>query len=440
MKISELTQAPQLTGDEIFHLVKDGVSYKATLSDIVASAPNEKGIYPDTPINRVTIKRFSGQSSTVMSVSDNLAMIDRIMALCFPVLVDRSSHVAAILNGNDIRKTADGLPATLDDWTLQVMTRVGGFYRKYEYNAATNEKIFKFSVYPVKGYKYVRRRFLPIFGGCVESHDGKSVMVSNSGKWTTQNTPVQNFHTYAKNLGDNFRGMAVQDMEVFRFLFWLYHKTFNSQSVRSGLSVVSSAEWQAFSQAAGGGQSSYAQFAKTGFSLNIQGMDGELSDTWLGHACKPNRFLWSECLLNGMYWIAGGGYLKKGGTWYKVNDLANIAFSITANYSAICTDPAVQSGYSDGGFIMEDFEDTMIPSQLGGSATTGHADRYWRVASPGADTVYMPLLVGGASNGSDVGVSVLPAHNVPSTSNAYSGGTLASDDPTDPTPDNTVVV
>lgn len=37
-----------------------------------------------------------------------------------------------------------------------------------------------------------------------------------------------------------------------------------------------------------------------------------------------------------------------------------------------------------------------------------------------------PLLVGGADGGSDVGVSVLPAHNVPSGSGAACGGALAS--------------
>ena len=64
---------------------------------------------------------------------------------------------------------------------------------------------------------------------------------------------------------------------------------------------------------------------------------------------------------------------------------------------------------------------------LGGSSTTGHCDRFWRVASPGAGTVYIPAGVGGAYGGAELGVSVLGSGNVASSSLAHCGGALASE-------------
>ncbi len=76
---------------------------------------------------------------------------------------------------------------------------------------------------------------------------------------------------------------------------------------------------------------------------------------------------------------------------------------------------------------------------LGGSSTTGHCDRFWRVASPGAGTVYIPAGVGSALSGAALGVSVLYSSDGASYSSAGSGGALASDDPTDTIPDGAVV-
>jgi hypothetical protein len=81
----------------------------------------------------------------------------------------------------------------------------------------------------------------------------------------------------------------------------------------------------------------------------------------------------------------------------------------------------------------------LIPTMLGGSSTTGHCDRFWRVASPGAGTVYIPAGVGSATYGAALGVSCVYSHSVASHSLAYYGGALASDDPTDTIPDGAVV-
>ena len=444
MKISEMQLVTTLTGAESIEIVQDGTSKRCTLEQIASAQPDSNGVYPDVPLNRVTLKRYSGQTSTTPVIVDNVGMIDAIAATAYPVLIDRNSNIVAYLNGNDIAKTVDGLPATLDDWTLQAMLRCGGFYKRYEYNAVTNEKIFKFSTKKVRGYKYVRRRFLNLFGGTVETQGGKQVLLSNAGKWTTQSYNLTQYHQFAKNLGENFRDIATQDREVYRMYFWLLEKTFNSQSLYAGISTVSWDWWGKFTQADNGGQSSYAQFHKTGETMSITGHKGEKSISVTNSAAsqvtvKPCKWLWRENMLSGPYWIWETGYLKKDGTWYRCKDLSKIAFTVTADYEAICTEPAVQSGYSDGGYILEDFEDTLIPTMLGGSSTTGHCDRFWRVASPGAGTVYIPAGVGCANIGAELGVSVLDSLNVASTSHASDGGALASDDPTDTTPDGSVV-
>ena len=113
--------------------------------------------------------------------------------------------------------------------------------------------------------------------------------------------------------------------------------------------------------------------------------------------------------------------MKKDGVWYRCKDLSKIAFTVTADYESICEDCGTGT---DGGYILEDYADTLIPQLLGGSTTTGHCDRFWRVASPGSGTVYIPAGVGSANNGAALGVSVLNSNNVASNSNANYGGAL----------------
>ena len=90
------------------------------------------------------------------------------------------------------------------------------------------------------------------------------------------------------------------------------------------------------------------------------------------------------------------------------------------------------------GYILEDFEDTIIPSLVGGTDQTGHADYYWRAEDAAGTNVYIPAGSGGADGGSDLGVSVLSSNRVLSNANPSYGSALASDDPTDTIPDGTV--
>ena len=438
MKISEMTAASALTGNEVFEIVQNGQSRKCSIMEIMSAAPDARGVYPDVPLNRIVIKRYSGQTSTIPAIEGNVGLLANFKATAYPVLLDSNSRIAAFLNGNNMRKTADGLNAVLNDPTLQVMTRCGGFYSRYEYNASTNEKIFKFSPYPVKGYKYVRRRFLNCFGGHVA--DGK--LLSIEGVYTTQSLNIQQYHAYAKALGDNYREFSLQDQEVYRMYFWLIEQTFNSQSVINGISNVDWSWWGAFNQSADGGQSQYGQFHKTGFTLDIAGHKGEGSVTVNNGSSdttvKPYKWLWRENMLSGPYWIWATGYLKKAGVWYRCKDLSKIAFTVTSDYEAIC-DEAAKGTSTTEGYILENFEDTIIPTQLGGTATTGHCDNFWRAANPADDTVYVPAVVGSANNGSGLGVSVLYSSYVASSSSARCGGALASDDPTDTIADGTIV-
>lgn len=441
MKISEMPTAGAITGREIFEIVQNGVSCQCSVSDILSAAPDVNGVYPDVPLNRVTLKRYSGQTSPTPTISDNVGMIAEIQATAYPVLLDRNSRIAAYLSGNDMRKTADGLPAVLNDWTLQAMVRMGGIYYKYYYVASTNEKVYHFSTKKVRGYKYIRRRFLSCFNGTVETQESKQVLLSNADKWSTQNYNLTQYHQFAKNLGDNYREIATQDREVFRLYFWLIEKTFNSQAVFAGISTVSWDWWGKFTQTANGGQSSYAQFHKNGATLDILGFKGEKSisvsnSDGTAVTVKPCKWLWRENPLSGPYWIWETGYLKKDSVWYRCKDLSKIAFTVTADYEAICDDPGAGTG---GGYILENFEDTLIPQLLGGSSTTGMCDNFWRQSSPGAGTVYIPAGVGSADYGVMLGVSVLTSAGVASYSSAYFGGALASDDPTDQTANGIVV-
>lgn len=432
MKISEMPAASSIDGSEIFEIVQNGASKQCSITEILSAAPDENGIYPDVPLNRVVLKRYAMQTSTIPAIEGNVGMIKKILATAYPVLLDSNSRIVAYLNGNDITKTADGLPAVLTDPTLQVMTHVGGLWTKYEYDASTNEKIFKFSVHKVRGYRYIRSRFLSCYGGTVI--DGK--LLSIAGQWTTQNKSTQQYHAYAKALGDNYREMALQDHEVYRAYFWLIHSTFNSQSVYIGISNVSSAWWGTN----GGnvdaeGFTSYAPFHLTGVTNSIKGHEGELTLTVTNKNdesvdVKPCKFLWCENRLAGPYFIWCTGYLKKDKVWYRCNDLSKIAFTVTDDYEAVC------DATENGGWILENFEDTMIPSAVGASATTGMCDYYW--SSYNAGSVYVPAVVGYANVGSYGGVSAVHSGGGASYAYANFGGALASDDPTDATPDRTV--
>jgi hypothetical protein len=433
MKITDMPLASALDGSEVFEVVQNGQSKQCSILEIMAAQPDANGIYPDVPLNRVVIKRYSMQTSTVAAVEGNLKMIDMLVAKCFPVLLDSNSLPVAYLNGSDMTKTVDGLPATLDDPTMQVMARLGGWWQKYEYDASTNEKLIKLSVYKVRGYRYVRRRYRGCFNATVS--DGK--LLSNSGLWTTQSVAMQNYHTYAKATGDHYREIAISDHECIRNLFWLIHKTYNSQSVYRGIADVSN--WSKFSQAGAGGQSTYGQMHKTGITLDIKGHEGEKEitvtspdDDTMQITCKPNKFLWCENAIGGMYWLWATQYLKKDGIWYRCNDLDKIAFSVTNDYEAVCEQP------SGSGYILETFEDTMIPTAVGASETTGYADYFYRQTTDTAGQVYVPALGGGAGSGGYCGVSTLDSDYVPSTSGATFGGALASDDPTDTTAEGTV--
>lgn len=88
---------------------------------------------------------------------------------------------------------------------------------------------------------------------------------------------------------------------------------------------------------------------------------------------------------------------------------------------------------------MENFEDTMFPTQVGGSDSKGLFDYYW-INNTDVTSNFIPVVVGSANFGSDVGVSALYSNSDVSYSFTNDGSALASDDPTDTTPDGTVVV
>ena len=221
MKISDLPKIGKITGAEVLYLVKDGVSYQATLDDIRSGEPDAKGLYPDVPINYVEIVRYSGQESTTVVTNGNTSLIDKIWSGVFPCTINRSGIITQMLNGDDTTKTVDGLPANLTDWAQPCMVRYGGYWTRYYYDATTNTKHFRYSPYKVKGYKYVRRRFLSMFSGGIESHEGKDMLTSNAGVWTRESVSLATDHADAKDMGDIFRVRCVQDRKVYRDIFWL---------------------------------------------------------------------------------------------------------------------------------------------------------------------------------------------------------------------------
>lgn len=437
-KITDLPKISTIKGNEILHLVKDGVSYQATLEDIRSGEPNANGIYPDVPINYVEIVRFSGQESTTVVVNGNTELATRIFANVFPCTIDRNGVITQMLNGNDTTKTIDGLPAVLNDWSQPCMVRYGGYWTKYFYDASTNTKHFRYSPYKVKGYKYVRRRFLSMYNGTVATHDSKSMLLSNSGEWSTQNLDLMAYHTAAKNMGDIFRARTVQDRKVYRDMFWLMEKTFNSQSVQQGCNGVSWDWWGKFSQAENGGQSSYGQFYKNGITNSVKGHKGEVSITVNNGesdaTVKAQKWGWIEAWLGGPYWLWEGGALKKGDKWYVAKDINTFtSWDPTSDQYTYLCDAVTSDGY-----ILENFEDTIIPSQVGGTDHTGHCDYTYRTEDTTGSNVYIPAGSGSAPYGSNLGVSVLTSDLVVSDAPPRFGSALASDDPTDTTPDGTI--
>lgn len=438
-KFTSYSPLTKLVGNETLLLAQDGVVGTATLEQLRAAAPNNKGVYPDVPLNRVTIKRTVAQESTTVVLDDNLSMVDKILALIFPCLLDRNSQIAAYLNGNDTTKTADGLDAPLGDYTLQEMVRLGGFYKKYVYNAATNTKELRLSVYPVVGYKYVRRRFFPMKMGTVETQGGKQLLLSNSNKWSTQNYNVQQYHTFAKNLGDHYRDIAIQDFNIYRILFYLLKKTYNSQSLY-GTTGFKGDKWYATANSEDAATKNCKQPYKLGITNSIKGHEGALDAQTYTYAdgttttFKPYKFLWCEGFLAGPYWIRCTGALKKNHKWYVAKDINTCTtFEATDDSHEYLCDAC-----KDEGWIEETFEDTMFVTAVGGSDSKFFCDYYWRNKDD-VTTNFIPVVVGSAFYGSYVGVSCLYSSSGVSYANSDYGGAVASDDPTDLLADGTVV-
>lgn len=438
MKITDLPKITNIKGDEVIMLVKDGVSYQATLDDIRSGEPDANRLYPDVPINYVEIVRYSGQESTTVVLNGNTSLVDKIWSGVFPCTIGRDGLITQMLNGNDTTKTIDGLRSVLDDWQQPCMVRYGGYWTKYFYDDATNIKHFRFSPYKVRGYKYVRRRFLSMYNATVETHDEKPMLLSNAGLWSTQSKSLTAYHAAAKNLGSTFRVRCIQDRKVYRDMFWLLEKTFNSQSVQQGINGVNSSWWQNWSQAEDGGASSYGQFHRNGVTNEVVGHKGEVPLTFnnsgTDFTVKAQRWGWIEGYLSGPYWQFEGGAIKKADKWYVPNDINTYtAFNPDAeDYHYLC-DAAVTNG-----FILEDYSDTVIPSLIGGSDKTGHADYYWRTQDDSGTRLFIPACSGDAYNGSSLGVSVVTSCGAPSLAAAHYGAALASDDPTDTIPDETL--
>lgn len=437
-KFTDYPKASLLNGDETLLVAQDGAIKQCSLADIAAAAPNQAGVYPDVPLNRITIKRFAAQESATVVATDNLGMMSRIFALFFPCLIDRNSNIVAYLNGNDTTKTIDGLAATLDDYSMPCMVRLGGYYRKYEYDAVTNTKIEKYSVYPVKGYKYIRRRFFPMFAGEVEEQGSKKILTSNANKWATQNYNIQQYHEYAKNMGDNFRAIAIQDFNEYRKMFFMWKRSYNCQSFY-GITGFDWNKWSATPNAESG-KTGVAQPYINGVTTSIKGMEGQLAEQTFTYKdgttqkYKPYKFLWAEGFLAGPWWLRCSGALKKADKWYVAKDINTCAtWEATDDSHQYLCDACTKEGW-----ILENFEDTMFVTQVGGSDTKGLCDYYYRADSQ--TTNYIPVVVGGANGGSDVGVSCLVSNSGVSYSSSFSGSALASDDPTDTLTDGTVVV
>lgn len=438
-KFTSYSPASRLTGSETMLLAQNGTIVSATLDMLRDASPNSAGVYPDVPLNRVTIKRKAPQESTVVVIDDNISMVEKIRSMCYPCLVDRNSHIAAYLNGNDTTKTVDGLAAPLGDYTLQEMTHLGGVYHKYVYDAAHNIKETRLSIYPVKGYKYVRSRFFPMKAGTVEEQGGKKLLLSNSGKWSSQSYTVQQYHEFAKNLGDHFRGLAVQDYNIYRTLFYLFKGTYNSQSLYD-MTGFDWGKWVGTPNSEDSATTQCCQPYKLGITNSIKGHEGALDAQTYTYAdgttttFKPYKFLWCEGFLAGPYWIRCTGALKKNHKWYVAKDINTCTtFDATDDSHEYLCDAC-----KDEGWIEDTFEDTMFVTKVGGSDSKFFCDRYW-CNKDDVTSNFIPVGVGSAYYGSYVGVSCLYSNSGVSNANPAYGGAVASDDPTDTIPDGTVV-
>lgn len=439
---------PDTFYDARIEVVQGGVSKQATIEMIAQAAPVD-GLYPDVPINRVTIKRYSGQLSPLYVYEDNTSLMAKILALCKPVLLNRDSLIDTYLSGSNCLKSADGYPANLTNWDKPAMTQIGGFWKKYEYNAATNEKIIKISPYKVKGYKYVRGRFIGMFNGntVTNSADGtsKTFLCSNYDVYTTQNITLQNAHSYAKNLGTHFRAMADQDLDVYALLFSLFKGTVHTQGIYEGITNVNSTNWAAYNKSADGGASTYGQFHKNGATIELITHEGEVSLSVTDFpngaiTVKPNRFLWRENGLAGPYYLFTSGRLIIDNVVWQVNDLSDIAFTKTDDFTQLCSLAGIAPPSNGWQKILETHEDTLMPSAIGGSATTGMCDQWYGLAAPTAGGVYVPSRLGNAYVGADGGLRCLRSLYGPSHAAAAYGVSLASDDPTDTIADGTIAV
>lgn len=448
-KISDLDLITCLNGSEMFEVAQDGVSKRASLEMIMASAPSQNGTYPDVPLNRVTIKRFSGQLSPLYVYEDNTSLMANILSLCKPVLLNRDSLVDTYLSGSNCLKSADGYPANLTSWDKPAMTLIGGFWMKYEYNASTNEKITKISPYKVRGYKYVRRRYVGMFNGntVTNSADGssKTFLCSNYDVYTTQRITLQNAHSYAKNLGTHFRAMADQDLDVYALLFSLFKGTIHTQGVYEGITNVNDEKWWVYDKSADGGASNYGQFHKNGATIGLTSHEGEVSLSITDFpdgaiTVKPNRFLWRENGLAGPYNLFTSGRLIIDNVVWQVNDLADIAFTKTEDFVQLCSLAGIAPSlpYGDSQSILETHEDSIMPSAIGGSATTGMCDEWYGMGTPTAGYAYVPGRLGYAASGARAGLRFLYSGRGPSTPNSSYVVSLASDDPTDTIADGTI--
>ena len=83
------------------------------------------------------------------------------------------------------------------------------------------------------------------------------------------------------------------------------------------------------------------------------------------------------------------------------------------------------------------FEDTNLPIAVDGSSSKGYCDNFWNDTQSDRR---IPISLGSAYYGTARGLSCLSSSNAPSVSSPGDGAALASDDPTDSTPDKTEIV
>ena len=442
MNYQNLPQATSIRGDEQLVLIRNGVAYRASFADIRKAEPGADGIYPDHPINYIEMVRSVGQESPTVVLSGNPDILNRIMAMCFPCTIDRNSLVTQLLNGRDVTQTVDGRPANITDPEQPCMVRIGGIYKRYFYDAETDTKHIRYSVYPIRGYKYVRRRYLSMYNGHVTtaSSDGKTIMTSVSDVFCTYDMNIEQYHSYAKNLGIHFRAQASQDRNLYAHLFFMVKKTYDCQSVYNGLDLGWSTFWN-FDRTNDGGQANCGQLYKTGVLNGLKSHEGQSTveatdDNGVVINAKPNKWLWREDQLNGPYWIRETGYVKENNVWYEANDINTIAnFTPVASpdeWTALLENPITKEGY-----ISEMFEDTNLPIAVEGSSSKGYCDKF---SNDTTSDRRIPLSLGGAGLGSARGLSCLHSFIAPSNSHPNHGAALASDDPTDSTPDKTEIV